>query len=122
MKTLITIAFLDYNSKSSWFLLPVRIYNFAKMKKIPILIFLQLVFLVSSCQIIKKQIEPKKPMPEWVKVKPQSSMYYIGVSSAPKKGFLSSDYMANAQQKALGDMSSSISVKLKVLRFVNYRN
>lgn len=68
---------------------------------------------VSSCQIGKKQTYEKKPMPEWVTTKPQNTMYYIGVSSAPKKGFLPADYMANAQQKALGDLSSSISVKIE---------
>ncbi len=83
------------------------------MKKIQILIFLQLVVLISSCQIGKKQTYEKKPMPEWVMTKPQNSMYYIGVSSAPKKGFLPADYMSNAQQKALGDLSSSISVKIE---------
>ena len=113
MKTLENIFDSNSSTKSSWFLLSMRFYNFAKMKKIPVLVFLLLIFMASSCQIIKKQIEPKKPMPEWVKIKPQSSMYYIGVSSAPKKGFLPSDYMANAQQKALGDMSSSISVKIE---------
>lgn len=69
--------------------------------------------MASSCQIGKKQTYEKKPMPEWVTTKPQNSMYYIGVSSAPKKGFLPADYMANAQQKALGDLSSSISVKIE---------
>jgi hypothetical protein len=83
------------------------------MKKVQILLFLQLVVLVSSCQIGKKQTYEKKPMPEWVTTKPQNTMYYIGVSSAPKKGFLPADYMANAQQKALGDLSSSISVNIE---------
>ncbi len=83
------------------------------MKKVQILIFLQLLVVISSCQIGKKQTYDKKPMPEWVSTKPQNTMYYIGVSSAPKKGFLPADYMANAQQKALGDLSSSISVKIE---------
>jgi hypothetical protein len=83
------------------------------MKKIHILLILQLVFVVSSCQSLKRQTYEKKPMPEWVKAKPQNTMYYIGVSSSPKKGFLPSDYISNAQQKALGDLSSSISVKIE---------
>jgi len=83
------------------------------MKKLLISIIILLVFVVSSCQIGKKQVDEKNPMPEWVSAKPQNSMYYIGVSSSPKKGFLPSDYMANAQQKALADMSSSISVKIE---------
>lgn len=93
--------------------LPANIRNFIKMKKIQILIILQLVVLVSSCQIQRKQAVEKKPMPEWVKTKPQSGMYYIGVSSSPKKGFMPADYMSNAQQKALGDLSSSISVNIE---------
>ncbi|HOZ29776.1 MAG TPA: LPP20 family lipoprotein [Bacteroidales bacterium] len=83
------------------------------MKKIQIIIFLQLLVVVSSCQIGKKTTYEKKPMPEWVSTKPQSTMYYIGISSAPKKGFLPADYMSNAQQKALGDLSSDISVNIE---------
>ncbi|MDD3859799.1 MAG: hypothetical protein PHW83_06335, partial [Bacteroidales bacterium] len=64
------------------------------MRKIQIIIFLQLVVIVSSCQIGKKTTYEKKPMPEWVSTKPQSTMYYVGISSAPKKGFLPGDYMA----------------------------
>ena len=40
-------------------------------------------------------------------------MYYTGVSSSKKKGFMPSDYQANAQQKALGDLASSISVNIE---------
>jgi len=84
-----------------------------KMKKIQIILLLQLLVLVSSCQIGKKYNYEKKPMPEWVISKPQTSIYYIGVSSSPKKGFLPADYQANAQQKALGDLASSISVNIE---------
>jgi len=83
------------------------------MKKIQIILLLQLIVVISSCQIGKKTTYEKKPMPEWVTTKPQSTMYYIGISSAPKKGFLPGDYMANAQQKALGDLSSGISVNIE---------
>lgn len=83
------------------------------MKKIQIILLLQLIVVISSCQIGKKTTYEKKPMPEWVTTKPQSTMYYIGTSSAPKKGFLPGDYMANAQQKALGDLSSGISVNIE---------
>ncbi len=81
------------------------------MKKILFLALL-LPFLFSSCQVFRKQNIEENPMPDWVKSKPQSSLYYTGVSSAPKKGFLPSDYMANAQQKALNDLASSISVNI----------
>lgn len=84
-----------------------------EMKKIQIIILLQLLVLVSSCQIKKRQTYEKKPMPEWVTTKPQSSLYYTGVSSSPKKGFLPADYQANAQQKALGDLASSISINIE---------
>lgn len=83
------------------------------MRKIQFIIFLQLIVVISSCQVGKKSTYEKKPMPEWVQTKPQSSMYYIGVSSAPKKGFLPADYMSNAQQKALGDLSAGISVNIE---------
>jgi len=83
------------------------------MKKIQIILLLQLLVLVSSCQIGKKYNYEKKPMPEWVTAKPQTPIYYIGVSSSPKKGFLPADYQANAQQKALGDLASSISVNIE---------
>ncbi|MDD4148920.1 MAG: LPP20 family lipoprotein [Bacteroidales bacterium] len=83
------------------------------MKKIQIILMLQLLVLVSSCQIGKKHNYDKQPMPEWVTAKPQTPIYYIGVSSSPKKGFLPADYQANAQQKALGDLASSISVNIE---------
>jgi hypothetical protein len=84
-----------------------------KIKKIQIIILLQLLVIVSSCQIGKRQSYDKKPMPEWVTTKPQSPIYYVGVSSSPKKGFMPADYQANAQQKALGDLASSISVNIE---------
>lgn len=83
------------------------------MKKIQIIILLQLVVVVSSCQVGKRHSYEKKPKPEWVTTKPQSSMYYTGISSSPKKGFLPADYQSNAQQKALGDLASSISVNIE---------
>ncbi|MDD2634094.1 MAG: LPP20 family lipoprotein [Bacteroidales bacterium] len=83
------------------------------MKKFQIILCLQLLVLISSCQIGKKYNYEKKDMPEWVVSKPQTSLYYIGVSSSPKRGFLPADYQANAQQKALGDLASSISVNIE---------
>ncbi len=83
------------------------------MKKLQIIIILQLLVLFSSCQILRQNGYKKSPKPEWVMTKPQNSMYYIGVSSSPKKGFLPADYQANAQQKALGDLASSISVNIE---------
>jgi len=82
------------------------------MRFVNLSIIFLLSFLVLSCQNLKKTGFEKKPMPEWVKAKPQSAFYYTGISSAPKKGFLPSDYIANAQQKALGDLASSISVNI----------
>ncbi|MCK9255906.1 MAG: hypothetical protein GX793_06250 [Bacteroidales bacterium] len=83
------------------------------MKSLQIIVLFQLLTLVASCQTLKKQKFVKTPMPEWVKTKPQNSMYFIGVSSAPKKGFTPADYMASAQQKALGDLASSISTNIE---------
>ena len=87
--------------------------NQIKMKSLQIIVLFQLLTLVASCQTLKKQKFVKTPMPEWVKTKPQNSMYFIGVSSAPKKGFTPADYMASAQQKALGDLASSISTNIE---------
>lgn len=64
-----------------------------------------------SCNILKKP--SYDPMPDWVIRKPQSSMYYTGVSSATKPGFSPSEYITSAQQRALGDLASSISVNIE---------
>lgn len=83
------------------------------MRKIQLIFLLLLPILFSSCQIMKQAGFGKTPKPDWVMAKPQSSMYYTGVSSSPKKGYLPADYQANAQQKALGDLASSISVNIE---------
>ena len=83
------------------------------IKKIHLILLLQMLVMVSSCQVFKNNLLKKDPPPEWISMKPQNSMYYTGVSSAPKSGYMPADYQANAQQKALGDLASSISVNIE---------
>ncbi len=87
--------------------------KFIEMKLLQTIVLLMVFTLSVSCQTLKKQKFQKTPTPEWVKVKPQHPSYYIGVSSAPKKGFTPADYMANAQQQALGDLASNISTNIE---------
>jgi hypothetical protein len=78
------------------------------------LFFISLLALIFfSCNTGRNLSEKNNPKPDWVTSKPQSSTYYIGVSSAPKKGYLPSEYIQSAQQKALADMSASISVNIE---------
>lgn len=70
-------------------------------------------FIFNSCNTSRRSSEPSEPIPEWVVRKPQSPMYYIGVSSASKIGASPNEYITSAQQRALGDLASSISVNIE---------
>ena len=76
-------------------------------------IFILLVLFSFSCKTSKKTTFEKKPMPDWVLRKPQSQIFYTGISSASKSGFSPSEYIQSAQQRALGDLASSISVNIE---------
>lgn len=90
----------------------MTIFLSLKIKRAAILLFFVSVgFLLNSCSIFKKPTY--EPMPDWVVRKPQSAMYYTGVSSATKAGFSPSEYISSAQQRALGDLASSISVNIE---------
>ncbi|MDL2261877.1 LPP20 family lipoprotein [Bacteroidales bacterium OttesenSCG-928-I21] len=69
--------------------------------------------LLSSCQSGKNLSDKYTTKPDWVLAKPQTSSYYVGVSSAPKKGYSPGEYIQSAQQKALADMAASISVTIE---------
>ncbi len=79
------------------------------MRKTYLLSFL-IVLLFQSCVSLSQS--RKNPLPEWAKVKPVNSMYYIGIGSAPKIGFAPADYTQTAQQQALGDLSREISINI----------
>lgn len=51
--------------------------------------------------------------PQWVSAKPINSSYYIGISSAPKRGYNPNAYMATAKQNAMSDLASEISVNVE---------
>ncbi|PLX09447.1 MAG: hypothetical protein C0596_02620 [Marinilabiliales bacterium] len=77
-----------------------------------VLVFLLLIS-ASSCQLFQRTSYKKEPKPDWLTSRPQNNMYYFGISSSPKKGYLPSDYMANAQQNALSDLAGGISVNIE---------
>jgi hypothetical protein len=82
------------------------------MKKVFCFLILALSLSFFSCKSSKQSYE-KKPMPDWVTRKPQSAMFYTGVSSAAKAGTPPSEYVQSAQQRALGDLAASISVNIE---------
>ncbi|HNW68612.1 MAG TPA: LPP20 family lipoprotein [Bacteroidales bacterium] len=61
----------------------------------------------------KKNKKLQNTPPEWVIQKPLQQDYYVGVSSAAKKGFSPATYMAAAQQNALSDLANAITVKIE---------
>jgi len=67
-------------------------------------------FLLVACGGTKKSVETL-PAPSWVQNRPTSSVYYVGIGSAPKMGN-PNDYQQAAKQNALADMASEISVKI----------
>ncbi|HOY38208.1 MAG: LPP20 family lipoprotein [Bacteroidales bacterium] len=77
-----------------------------------VILFLLAGLLMSGCKTLQNTTEAVKPQPEWVKSKPVSSFYYIGIGSATKPGFAPADYTQTAQQKALGDLAREISVTI----------
>lgn len=75
-------------------------------------LFILCAFVFFSCDTTKKSQVPDTPLPEWVKTRPVSNMYYIGVSSASKTGQAPAAYMQAAKQNALNDLASDISVSI----------
>ena len=69
----------------------------------------------SSCSSSKKlldtQEEDYKYRPEWVKQRPVSNEFYIGIGMVSKQAF-PMDYMKRAKNQAIADIASEISVKL----------
>ncbi|MBI9066722.1 MAG: LPP20 family lipoprotein [Salinivirgaceae bacterium] len=58
-----------------------------------------------------KNVTQTVPLPDWVKSKPVSTIYYIGIGSAVKTANIS-DYQSGAKNSALADMTSEISVNI----------
>lgn len=79
------------------------------MKKIKIIGIIVLLAIISSCKTTSKLA----PQPEWVLSRPANSAYYIGISSAPKKGLTPAEYIKNAKENALADLASNISIKIE---------
>lgn len=84
------------------------------MKKHQIILIVLLIISISSCKLGKNTTKHNVlPKPSWITSKPQNSIYYTGVSSASKKGLTPSEYIQSAQQKALVDLASSISINIE---------
>lgn len=74
--------------------------------------FFLLIVILSSCGGSKKVMEqPIKPAPEWVKNRPISSTYYIGIGSSTKFVDMNQKQQT-AKQNALADLASDISVNI----------
>lgn len=69
-----------------------------------------IILLLAACSGTKKSVDTI-PSPSWVQNRPTSSIYYVGIGSAPKIGS-PNDYQQAAKQNALADMASEISVKI----------
>lgn len=70
-----------------------------------------LAIIASSCSSSKKVEKTYPPAPSWVKNRPVSSDYYVGVGSA-KKTLDMNQTIQTAKQNALADMASDISVNI----------
>lgn len=87
------------------------------MNKIAVFIFFSLLLCV-SCKTTQP-IANKAEQPQWVSSRPQNSGYYIGISSASKKGITPASYRASAKQNALSDLSSEISIHIESSSMLN---
>lgn len=72
---------------------------------------LPLILLLVGCGGTKKAEKAYGPQPDWVKNRPISSLYYIGVGSAVKTADVNQTQQT-AKQNALADMSSDISINI----------
>jgi len=66
-----------------------------------------LMIFLASCAA-KKQAAELEAQPDWVKQKPMTSGYYVGVGSVKKVG-TSAQYIAKARQEALTDLAEGVS-------------
>ncbi len=68
-------------------------------------IFVTLLLIIWGCSGSKKI--QQNLLPAWIKQRPTSDEYYVGIGSAKKSA---TDYMQSAKQNALADLASDISV------------
>ncbi len=80
-----------------------------KLKKLTIALFTAM--LLAGCGGSKKIVTTFPPAPAWVKTRPTSSGYYIGIGSASKTADLNQTQQT-AKQNALADMASDISINI----------
>ncbi len=78
-----------------------------------LIILISCFILFFACSTLKTSDNTDESIPDWVKQKPQSPFYYIGVSSSPKRGFSPGEYIQSAQQRALANLASEISVNIE---------
>ena len=60
--------------------------------------------------VVPPEVTEVKPVPEWVRQRPVSSAYYIGIGQCSKSR---ADFQATAKQNALNDLASEISVTVQ---------
>ncbi|MCT4638880.1 MAG: LPP20 family lipoprotein [Bacteroidales bacterium] len=71
-------------------------------------IYLLLIVIVTSCATTRKV---ETPLPVWLKQRPASSEYFLGIGSSLKNGTPNS-YMSAARKDALADLASGIAVNI----------
>lgn len=81
--------------------------------RILFIIICLLLFTTANAQPRKNKMKKYGATPEWVTAKPQEGDYYIGISSAAKKGKTPEAYMAAARQNALADLAAAITTKIE---------
>jgi hypothetical protein len=65
-----------------------------------------------SSKTAKRNVEQMEQAPQWVKQRPVSSMYYIGIARVNKLNY-PDNYREVAKRKALNDLASEISVNIQ---------
>lgn len=66
----------------------------------------------------EEQVQAEKPRPQWIKERPNSAGYYVGIGSASKvRNPL--DYALVAKKNALNDLASEIKVSVEGESFLN---
>ena len=83
-----------------------------RLSGIWILVLLFLGSCSSSRTSIKKQAAEMATAPAWVKERPISSLYYIGIAKVNKQNY-PDNYRDIAKRKALNDLASEISVNIQ---------
>ena len=82
------------------------------IKSITYILLLSILFSCASTKQAKLEAEQMESAPQWVKSRPVSNMYYIGIAKVSKNTY-KNNYQEAAKKQALADLSSEIGVKIE---------